>query len=159
MTAPRTANPRRSTSHRTTTEELLADLDVARLAESLGRISRTTRRELALPLGASTLAALATVEQEGPIRLGDLARHEGVTPATLTRIVAVLEDDGYATRTVDDEDRRSSWLEVTPAGRDVLAGVRRDRAALGAARVQRLTPSQRRALAKALDALEVLAEG
>ena len=161
MTASRTANPRRSTSRRTTTTtaEPLLDLDVGRLAESFGRISQTTRRELALPLGASSLAALATVEQVGPIRLGDLARHEGVTPATLTRIVAVLEDDGYATRTVDDEDRRSSWLEVTQAGRDLLAGVRRDRAALVAARVQRLTPSQRRALAKALDALDVLAEG
>jgi DNA-binding MarR family transcriptional regulator len=133
-------------------------LDVSRLAEALTRVTRATRRELALPLGASSLAALATVDQQGPMRLGDLARHEGVTPATLSRIVSVLEDDGYARRTVDADDRRSSWLEVTPAGKRLLAGVRRDRAALVAARVARLSTAQRRALANALDGLEALSE-
>jgi DNA-binding MarR family transcriptional regulator len=132
-------------------------LDVERLADALARVTRSTRRELALPIGASSLSVLATVADRGPLRLGDLARVEGITPATLSRIVAVLEGDGYAERTADPVDRRSSWLMVTPAGVELLAGVRRDRAGVMAARVDRLTAAQRTALAAALDAVEALA--
>jgi DNA-binding MarR family transcriptional regulator len=133
------------------------DLDVERLADALARFTRTARRELALPIGASSIAALGTVADLGPMRLGDLARHEGVTPATLSRIVAALEENGYAGRTVDVDDRRSSWLAITPAGRRMLAGVRRDRAEIVAARAERLTVDQRASLAAALESFEALA--
>ena len=132
-------------------------VDAVRLGDALARLTRATRRDLALPIGASSIAALATVERLGPIRLGDLARHEGVTPATLSRIVAVLEEEGYAVRTTDADDRRSSWLAITTAGRRLLDGVRRDRADVVAARVARLTSDQQLALATALDAIEALA--
>ncbi|MDA8436339.1 MAG: MarR family transcriptional regulator [Actinomycetales bacterium] len=131
-------------------------LDVERLADALARVTRSTRRELALPIGASSLSVLATVTDRGPLRLGDLARVEGITPATLSRIVAVLEDDGLAERTADPVDRRSSWLMVTPAGLALLAAVRRDRAQVMVARVDRLSAAQRTALSAALDALEAL---
>jgi len=117
----------------------IGGVDAVRLGDALARLTRATRRDLALPIGASSIAALVTVERLGPIRLGDLARHEGVTPATLSRIVAVLEGEGYAARTTDAD------------------GVRRDRADLVAARLERLTPEQRTALAAALDAIESLA--
>ena len=141
-TAPHPARPR--------------GLDVERLADALARVTRSTRRELALPIGASSLSVLATVTDRGPLRLGDLARVEGITPATLSRIVAVLEDDGLAERTADPVDRRSSWLMVTPAGLALLAAVRRDRAQVMVARVDRLSAAQRTALSAALDALEAL---
>lgn len=131
-------------------------LDVERLADVLARVTRSTRRDLALPIGASSLSVLVTVADRGPVRLGELARHEGITPATLSRIVAVLEEDGYAERTVDPVDRRSSWLVITPAGLELLAAVRRDRAEVMATRVDRLTVAQRTALAAALDALGAL---
>ncbi|HEY5136552.1 MAG TPA: MarR family transcriptional regulator [Candidatus Nanopelagicales bacterium] len=134
------------------------DVDAVRLGDALARLTRATRRDLALPIGASSIAALVTVERCGPIRLGDLARHEGVTPATLSRIVSVLEDEGYAARSTDADDRRSSWLEITTAGRRLLDGVRRDRAEIVATRLERLTAEQRAALAGALDAFESLAE-
>ena len=139
-------------SHRTS-----GNVDAVRLGDALARLTRATRRDLALPIGASSIAALVTVERLGPIRLGDLARHEGVTPATLSRIVSVLEEEGYAGRTTDADDRRSSWLEITSAGKRLLDGVRRDRADLVAARIDRLTTDQQRALAVALDAIEALA--
>jgi DNA-binding MarR family transcriptional regulator len=132
-------------------------VDAVRLGDALARLTRATRRDLALPIGASSIAALLTVERLGPVRLGDLARHEGVTPATLSRIVAVLEDEGYAVRSTDAEDRRSSWLEITASGTRLLDGVRRDRADLVAARLERLSTEQRTALAAALDALDALA--
>ena len=133
-------------------------VDAVRLGDAVARLTRAARRELALPIGASSIAALATVERTGPIRLGDLARHEGVTAATLSRIVSVLEEEGYAVRTTDADDRRSSWLDVTSAGRRLLDGVRRDRAAIIGRRLERLSPEQRVALGSALDAIEVLAE-
>ena len=133
-------------------------VDAVRLGDAVARLTRAARRELALPIGASSIAALATVERTGPIRLGDLARHEGVTAATLSRIVSVLQEEGYAVRTTDADDRRSSWLDVTSAGRRLLDGVRRDRAAIIGRRLERLSPEQRVALASALDAIEVLAE-
>ena len=132
-------------------------VDAVRLGDAVARLTRAARRELALPIGASSIAALATVERTGPIRLGDLARHEGVTAATLSRIVSVLEEEGYAVRTTDADDRRSSWLEITSAGKRLLDGVRRDRADLVAARIDRLTTDQQRALAVALDAIGALA--
>ncbi len=134
-----------------------SSLDTARLGSAVAALTRSTRREISLPLGASSIAALVTVETHGPIRLGDLARHEGVTPATLSRIVAVLDDEGYVVRTSDADDRRSSWLEISPSGRVLLDGVRREHAHAMARRAERLTPEQARALTAALDALETLA--
>jgi len=133
-------------------------VDAVRLGDALARLTRAARRDLALPIGASSVAALVTVEHLGPIRLGALARHEGVTPATLSRIVSVLEEEGYAERTTDVDDRRSSWLEITAAGRRLLEGVRRDRAEIIGARLERLNAEQRIALAAALSAIEALAE-
>jgi DNA-binding MarR family transcriptional regulator len=133
-------------------------VDVDRLARTLAALTRSTRREVHLPLGASTLSALVTVAEQGPIRLGELARHEGITPATLSRVVTVLDDEGYVARTTDENDRRSAWLEITPAGRRLLAGVRRDRVRALSRRTSRLSPDQARALDDALDALERLAE-
>ena len=133
------------------------DVDAVRLGDALARLTRATRRDLALPIGASSIAALVTVERLGPLRLGDLARHEGVTPATLSRIVAALEEGGYAVRTTDSEDRRSSWLEITAEGRGLLDGVRRDRAEIVAARIERLNADQRASLSAALEAFEALA--
>ena len=92
------------------------------------------------------------------MRLGDLAAHEGVTPATLSRIVSALEQGGYARRTPDPADRRSAFLEITETGRATLAEVRRARTELMLARVARLGPELRKALAAALPALEALAE-
>jgi len=132
-------------------------LDTARLGAAVAALTRSTRREIRLPLGASTLSALVTVEAEGPIRLGDLARHEGVAAATLSRIVAVLEDDGYVVRTPDEHDRRSSWLEISDEGRALLDGVRREHARVMAQRAGRLTAEQAQRLADALEALEALA--
>ena len=134
-----------------------SSLDTTRLGSAVAALTRSTRREISLPLGASSIAALVTVETHGPIRLGDLARHEGVTPATLSRIVAVLDDEGYVVRTADADDRRSSWLEISPRGRALLDDVRREHARAMARRAERLTPDQARALTAALDALETLA--
>ena len=132
-------------------------VDTERLGSAIAALVRVTRREIALPLGASTVAALRTVVELGPLRTGDLARHEGVAGPTLSRIVATLEEEGYVERTADTDDRRVVWLEATASGRRMLEGVARERARVFADRVARLTPEQTASLAAALDAIESLA--
>ena len=133
-----------------------ARVDTARLGAALADLVRVSRRDAPLPLGASTLAALRTVAEHGPLRAGDLARHEGVAAPTLSRIVAGLDADGYIVRTPDPDDRRVAWLEVTAGGRQLLDAVRVQRARALAARAHRLTDDQAAALDAALDALEAL---
>lgn len=128
----------------------------ARLGEVLALLARDLRREIRLPIGASSIAALATLVDGGPRRLGDLAAHEGVTPATLSRIVAVLEQDGLAERSTDPADRRSSFLAATAAGVVLVDDVRAARAAAVGRRAASLTAGQRAALVAALPALEAL---
>ena len=136
-----------------------ATVDTGRLGDVLARLNRQVRRSIVLPLGASALQTLATLNDGGAMRLGDLARSEGVTPATLSRIVATLEEEGCARRTTDESDRRAAFLEITPAGRRLLAGVRRDRARVLDDRAAALHRDQLVALAAALEALEALADG
>jgi DNA-binding MarR family transcriptional regulator len=133
-------------------------IDVTRLRVALARLSRRLRRHGAAGLTPSQLAALATVERAGPLRLGDLAAAEGIAPSTLTRIVSVLEEAGYVRRDADPKDARASTLAVTPHGRDTLDRLREDSAAMLTEWLLLLTPGQRDALAIALPALEALSE-
>jgi DNA-binding MarR family transcriptional regulator len=130
--------------------------EVARLYEALIRVTRYLRRESVSALSPSLLSALASVVDAGEVRLGDLAALEGVTPATLSRVVAALERDGLVARCADPDDRRSAFLSPTDVGRRELEDARRERTASLDALFERLDESQRAALVAALPALEVL---
>src|ERR1700743_2098860 len=69
-------------------------IDVSALGVSPAMLSRRLRRHSLAGLPPTQRAALSTVEQSGPLRLGDLAAAEGIAPSTLTRMVAVLEELG-----------------------------------------------------------------
>jgi DNA-binding MarR family transcriptional regulator len=133
-------------------------IDVTRLRVALARLSRRLRRHELAGLTPTQLAALSTVEQAGPLRLGDLAAAEGIAPSTLTRLVAVLEELGYVRRDADPKDARASTLAITVLGHETLERLRAENSALLAQRVALLTPEQRTALAAALPALEALAD-
>jgi DNA-binding MarR family transcriptional regulator len=133
-------------------------IDVTRLRVALARLSRRLRRHEMAGLTPTQLAALATVEQAGPLRLGDLAAAEGIAPSTLTRLVAVLEELGYVRRDADPRDARASTLAITQEGHATMERLRAENSALLTQRVMLLTPQQRTALADALPALEALAD-
>jgi DNA-binding MarR family transcriptional regulator len=132
-------------------------IDVTRLRVALARLARRLRRHEMAGLTPTQLAALATVEQVGPLRLGDLAAAEGIAPSTLTRLVAVLEELGYVRRDADPRDARASTLAITAEGHTTLDRLRAENSALLTQRLMLLTPEQRVALADALPALEALA--
>jgi DNA-binding MarR family transcriptional regulator len=133
-------------------------IDVTRLRVALARLARRLRRHEMAGLTPTQLAALATVEQAGPLRLGDLAAAEGIAPSTLTRLVAVLEELGYVRRDADPKDARASTLAITVEGHETMERLRAENSALLTQRVMLLTPQQRTALADALPALEALAD-
>src|SRR6202023_1195067 len=99
-------------------------IDVTRLRVALARLSRRLRRHELAGLTPTQLAALSTVEQAGPLRLGDLAAAEGIAPSTLTRMVAVLEDLGYGRREDDPRDARASTLAITAKRHETLERLR-----------------------------------
>jgi DNA-binding MarR family transcriptional regulator len=133
-------------------------IDVTRLRVALARLSRRLRRHEMVGLTPTQLAALVTVEQSGPLRLGDLAAAEGIAPSTLTRLVAVLEELGYVRRDADPKDARASTLAITEEGQRTIDQLRAENSALLTQRVRLLSPQQRAALADALPALEALAD-
>jgi DNA-binding MarR family transcriptional regulator len=139
--------------------EVTPEVLAARLGLASARLSRRVRREALSggdDLTASRLAALFTIEDLGPITLGELAAVEQVQPPSMTRIVARLEEHGLAVREVDPNDRRIARVQITDAGRTTLARSRTRKDAFLARRVARLTPDERVALAGALPVLEAL---
>ncbi len=134
-------------------------IDVTRLRVAIARVSRSLRRHELAGLTPTQLSALATVEQAGPVRLGDLAAAEKIAPSTLTRLVTVLEERGYVQRHPVPGDARASTLVVTPEGHAILEQIRRESTILLADNLRTLSPDQLAALAAALPALEQIAEG
>src|SRR5215470_11625591 len=120
-------------------------IDVTRLRVALARLSRRLRRHSLAGLTPSQLAALSTVEQSGPLRLGDLAAAEGIAPSTLTRLVTVLEDAGYVTRRPDPTDARASTIAITEAGHEAMERLREEGTARLTVSLRLLSPAQRAA--------------
>jgi DNA-binding MarR family transcriptional regulator len=133
-------------------------IDVTRLRVAIARLSRRLRRHEIAGLTPSQLAALATVERSGPLRLGDLAAAEGIAPSTLTRVVTVLEEAGLVARRPDPSDARASTIAITDLGHQTMDQLRDEGTALLAQSLLLLSPEQRAALAAALPSLELLAE-
>jgi DNA-binding MarR family transcriptional regulator len=68
-------------------------------------------------------AALEALGAEGPLRLGDLSRRLGITPSTLTRNLARLEESGLIAREADPGDARSARVGLTGRGRKAARSV------------------------------------
>jgi len=135
------------------------EVDVTRLRVAIARLSRRLRKHELAGLTPTQLAALATVERAGPLRLGDLAAAERIAPSTLTRLVSVLEEHGYVKRCAVPGDARAWTLVVTTQGHAVLDRIRQENTILLADSLRTLSAEQVAALADALPALEQLADG
>ena len=132
-------------------------VDVTRLRVAIARLSRLLRKHELAGLTPTQLAALATVERAGPLRLGDLAAAERIAPSTLTRLVSALEEQGYVRRCAVPGDARAWTLVVTTTGHAVLDRIRQENTIQLADSLLTLSSDQLAALAAALPALEQLA--
>jgi len=80
-------------------------------------------RELYLQYGltASQLWLLRTLEANGPVPAGALARQLAIHPSTLTALAERLEQRGLISRVREPGDRRFVRLRLTPAGARLTA--------------------------------------
>lgn len=130
----------------------------SQLRMSVMRLGRRLRQQRADDnLTPSQIAALATLDRDGALPLGELAAREHVQPPSMTRITGALEEMGLVTRTPHPTDRRQVLFAVTPAGAKLLAEDRKRRDAWLCGRLARLTPEEVAILRDAAPILERLA--
>ena len=135
-----------------TTDDALA----SRLRLAVARLHRRLRQSAEPGLTISQLSALATIEGDGPVTLGDLARTEQVQPPTITSLVGKLEAAGLVARTIDPGDRRIHRVAVTRDGARLLARLRKRKNAYLERRLRTLSAEDRATLARAAELLEQL---
>jgi DNA-binding MarR family transcriptional regulator len=128
-----------------------------RLHSAVLHLMRRIRREddaigvSATGVSAPQLSALSCVAFGTPRTLGELAHMEQVSPPTMTRIVAALEQQKLVTRTNPAADKRVSHIIATPKGRRMIEQGRDRRAAFLARHLAALPAADRRALSRAAD--------
>lgn len=130
----------------------------ARMRLAVGRLHRRFSRRAVGGLTPSQLSVLVTVEQHGPLRLGDLAAREVITPPTVTRLVASLQDNQLVKRVTDPEDGRAALIEISANGQSLLEEIRRERTAFIAQRIARLDPTKRAHVPDVVELLEELVD-
>jgi DNA-binding MarR family transcriptional regulator len=64
---------------------------------------------------------LLVIERQGPCRVADIAAALAITVGGVSKLVDRLEAGGHCRRRPNPDDRRSSLVELTPAGRELLA--------------------------------------
>jgi DNA-binding MarR family transcriptional regulator len=130
----------------------------SRLRLAVARTARRLRQEAGGGLSPTLTAALASIENHGPLTPSELADRERIKRPTATRLIGTLEESGLITRTADISDRRSSLIAITPEGRELMRTLRTRKDAYLARRLSNLTAEERETLDRAADLLERLLE-
>jgi DNA-binding MarR family transcriptional regulator len=130
--------------------ELAARLHSAAL-HLLRRLAQEDRRHGVSP---PRMSALSVLVFEGPRTIGELAGAEGVTPPTMTRLVAGMVSDGLVERLPDETDRRVVRVAASERGRALLLAGRDRRVATLAAMIVPLTAKEQRRLRTAAALME-----
>jgi DNA-binding MarR family transcriptional regulator len=130
----------------------------ARLRLAITRTARRLRQESGTDLGPSQVAALATIERQGPLAPSQLAERERIKRPTATRILARLAEAGLVERIPDPTDGRSAIVSISPDGRGLLRRLRQRKTAYLAKRLRELPDRDVQALARAAEVLEGILE-
>jgi DNA-binding MarR family transcriptional regulator len=97
-------------------------LDVTMLLmRSISAHMRQSDRRLA-PAQVGILARIG----EQPCTLSELAQHQAVRLPTISRSISMLADRGLVERWTPEHNRRQTMVRLTAAGRDALAGIKRE---------------------------------
>ena len=131
--------------------------DATEVAAALEGLFRLVRWLSPAGLSLTAAATLSTLDRTGPSRLTELAAREGVSQPAMTQLIARLSEQGLTARTADPEDGRVVRVQLTDAGRDLIATRRTVRAERVSGLLTSLTPAERAALIAALPALHTLA--
>ena len=129
----------------------------ALLHEQFARLTRQMRT-LELPHGMTPerLSALSVIDKRGPISVTALADNEMVRPATMSRMVTALVDEGLVKRTDDKSDGRGVLVSTTPKGRRTFQRAQEQRLHHFAEVLDSLSSEQLSAMRNLTSALESL---
>lgn len=105
MTSPDDSLQLTATELRMATFRLARRLRCARAADSMSD---------------AQLAVLADLRMNGRRTISTLAERERVTAPSMTNTINGLEEQGYVTRAVDEDDRRRVQVEITDAGAELV---------------------------------------
>jgi DNA-binding MarR family transcriptional regulator len=141
----------------------MSGFDLSELADAIrptmARVYLTIRRRS--PFGEYTAAqgsTLATLADHGPMRMGELARREGVRMPTVTAAVDVLVGHGLVRRDPDPDDRRAVQVSITDTGRHEMTQLQSARNEVLARALSGMTDNELAALQAAIPALRSLRE-
>jgi DNA-binding MarR family transcriptional regulator len=112
------------------------------------------REDAALGLSAARLSALSVLVFGGSRTIGKLAEAEGVTPPSMTRLVAAMEAEGLVQRAPSPTDARSVIIRATPEGEGIMLRGREQRVLALAGWLSTLGPSELGILEHAAELLE-----
>src|SRR4051812_19841615 len=149
--------PAKSARGRPSAADKTADLADRLHSAAIHLLRRLRREDDASGLPAPQLSAMSVIVFGGPITLGALASAEQVRPPTVTKLVAVLEQQGLVERETDAADRRVVRVKATARGTRLLYDGRRRRVASLAESLGQLPAADRAALANAIPILEKVA--
>ncbi|GEJ98729.1 MarR family transcriptional regulator [Streptomyces sp. 1-11] len=93
------------------------------------RRARASAGRMHPELSLVSYTLLGHLEESGGCRATDLAAHYALDKSTVSRQVGALERAGLIERRTDPEDHRVQVLDLTEAGRAILAQVTRSRRA------------------------------
>ena len=71
-----------------------------------------------------SMRALAALEREPGLRIGELAAREGIRQPSMSQVMKRLVGDDYVSRQPANDDARATALHITDAGREVLRNYR-----------------------------------
>ncbi len=131
------------------------------ILETMPLIMRSVRADIEQRVGrAITLAQLRVLShlRKGDWCLSDLAAHQKVSMATMSKMVSGLVDRGYIERSYESQDRRFIVLRLTPKGRRFFDEAYAYSRTLLAGRAAALSAGERERIVASLKRLQPLFE-
>jgi DNA-binding MarR family transcriptional regulator len=114
------------------------------------RLHRGTGEALA-PLGLSwAQARVVRLLADGPLNMAAIAERLAIVPRSVTDVVDRVEEAGLVNRRPDPDDRRSTLVELTPAGRQLVEQLVAARRACAESVIGSLDPGDRATLLRVL---------
>jgi DNA-binding MarR family transcriptional regulator len=130
----------------------------SRLRLAVVRLNRRLRAQrVNSAISLTQVSALSTLHKCGPLTPGELAAKEGVQPPSMTRVIAALEEFGFATRRPHPTDGRQAIVELSEAGLSYINEEVSAREAWLDKRLAELTPEDRGVLSRAAEIIDRMA--
>jgi MarR family transcriptional regulator, 2-MHQ and catechol-resistance regulon repressor len=95
-------------------------------------------------LGTTEFAVLEVLHHKGPLLVGEVGSRILVTSGSTTYVIDKLENRGLVARRPCPDDRRASHVELTDAGRELIATIFPEHAEAIRRAMAGLTPEEKR---------------